>query len=379
MKPTSIQKIIFYDFCNFYYSAPILTGFVELADDYVFQVSHKVPDALYEIDLKGKEGIFKNVLLFRASFLNNEELWFCVDISDTSNLNAIHLPLLDRVSIYFKVNLDKTQMSPSYWARSFPQDTADDMENLEGKWIERRAKLRPIMPCSPLRGPLSLAQLPRLRTGREVGWKARDTLSRFRQVYNTPTIEKISRMRDAPKEYDVVFLTTHYDSAGYAAQMDFREELIRRLRENRRLHCRTGFVSNSRNYYRDPALIAKPMKLTKYLALVARGRVGIYVRGLKDCASFKLTQMLSLGLPMVGQPLKSPHHYPEGQSLLNDYLRFESPSSIVSQVEKILEQPALQEQLSKESLELFDKAMSPTVIVQKIVMDLISVNCSGNS
>ena len=57
MKPTSIQKIIFYDFCNFYYSAPILTGFVELADDYVFQVSHKVPDALYEIDLKGKEGI----------------------------------------------------------------------------------------------------------------------------------------------------------------------------------------------------------------------------------------------------------------------------------------------------------------------------------
>ena len=241
------------------------------------------------------------------------------------------------------------------------------------KGARRQATLRQAMPFCPIRSVFT-AQLPRLFPARRVGWKARATLRRFWAIYNTPTLERIAAMRRLPKKYDVVFLTTHYGSPAYKKEMDFRHEIIQRLRESPRLHRRTGFVSSGSTVLLAPSLIEKPMSLAKYLELLASGRVGVYVRRLKNCASFKLTQMLSIALSLVGQLLNSAGHLPREATWFDNYLRFETPDLIVSEVEKLIRQPAWQQKLSNANQRLFFDRMRPNTVVSKILDDLISVN-----
>ena len=75
-----------------------------------------------------------------------------------------------------------------------------------------------------------------------------DVPKRFRMITNTPLIGQIRQLRDIPKQFDVVFLSTHYDGAAYRSEMDFREELIRCLRGHPALNCRASFVSDTKGY-----------------------------------------------------------------------------------------------------------------------------------
>ena len=369
MNSMPVREIVFYDHSNFYYSSFFVAGFIDLLGTNVFRISKKIPSICREINLKGKEGIFQDVLLFSLSFSVDEKLWFCIDTSDSCELSSIHIPLLDRVSLYFKVNLAQDLLMSSHGL-----ERSIESPNIWGeKGAKRQAKLRQAMPFCPIRS-VSTAQLPRLFPARRVGWKARATLRRFWAIYNTPTLERIAAMRRLPKKYDVVFLTTHYGSPAAKKQMDFRQEIIQRLRESPRLHCRAGFVSSGSTALLGSSLIEKPMPLAKYLELLASGRVGVYVRGLKDCVSFKLTQMLSLALPIVGQSLNSPGHLLREATWLDNCLRFETPDLIVSEVEKLIRQPARQEELSNANQRLFFDRMCPKAVVSKILDDLISVN-----
>ena len=64
MNSMPVREIVFYDHSNFYYSSFFVAGFIDLLGTNVFRISKKIPSICREINLKGKEGIFQDVLLF---------------------------------------------------------------------------------------------------------------------------------------------------------------------------------------------------------------------------------------------------------------------------------------------------------------------------
>jgi len=52
----------------------MVTPVIDLLGTNVFRISEKIPSICREINLKGKEGIFQDVLLFSLSFSVDEKL-----------------------------------------------------------------------------------------------------------------------------------------------------------------------------------------------------------------------------------------------------------------------------------------------------------------
>src|SRR4030042_1557789 len=137
---SGIERITYYDFANVNYASFFLTGFSDCEEKPSFRltVSRSPPARLRERMMEGEwASIVPFVCLFKIG-LADEEFYFCIDARDSCRTApaegmGYHLPLLDEVRFYFKVNYNEDAV------------TADPLLKTHA------GKIVPVAPCFPMR------------------------------------------------------------------------------------------------------------------------------------------------------------------------------------------------------------------------------------
>lgn len=286
-------RITHFDFCDLNYSGYYREGFREAcaAAGLGFRVSRRVPSLLSG---PGMEARWRNLLYSLALFEvrgGGEAFFFCVDARDSARSGAergdgYHLPLLRSVRRYFKVNHDPGEVAGDPVLRPFADVIA------------------PASPFFAMRPRRFADALPRPFPASAAAWNAARILQRLKALRVLPRLDEVTRLRATPRRRDFHHVVRYYGQPHHAASMDFRFELMRALRPLADRGSCIGFAAP------PGALPAKyagyrvaPRPLRDHLAALASARVGVYVRGLHDCVSFKFGQFLALGLPVAGQAL----------------------------------------------------------------------------
>ena len=146
------MRIIYYDFAALAYSSFFVNGFIDNEREfgYRFSLSRRVPSIVRDNkEMQGPwTGLLASIMIFEV-VEQDRTSWFCIDGRDGSRRGVqhgegYHVPLLERVDRYFKVNY-----------------VLDDI--LADPVLEKyKAKIVPAAPFFPLRVPLTRTRLPRL-------------------------------------------------------------------------------------------------------------------------------------------------------------------------------------------------------------------------
>ena len=119
------------------------------------------------------------------------------------------------------------------------------------------------------------------------------------------SLEEIRQLRNSQKDLDIFFVVTFYNQEKHSAYNEFRYQIMKEIREDRNIRSVVGVVSHEKLPSKYAEFQVEPYSLREYLSRIAKARVAIYVRGLHDCLSFKFGQLLSLGMPIVGQRIRN--------------------------------------------------------------------------
>ena len=104
---------------------------------------------------------------------------------------------------------------------------------------------------------------------------------------------------------------------------------------------------------------------------LARARVGIYVRGTHNCISFKLGELLALGLPIVGQPIANNRKIFYADSEWSKQFRFETVDEIITEVRRLLKSPSELTKLGEMNRRIFDNQFAPKAVVADILRKVL--------
>jgi hypothetical protein len=358
---TPQPTIVHYDFASIRCSSFYITGFLANASpyNYRFILSRKLPSHLSAPVMTGEWRVFSDCLLLFRFKSAAEDCYFCIDVSD--NCRAYHLPVLNIVKYYFKVNYDL------------------DIIMCESSLSPHLHKIQPILPWFPLQTDNSLLRLPRLTPYRPMAWSYRSAIRRAIETLEIPRLETLRSLRSSGKLHDVFFLTTYYPGDFHANAMELRYKIMEQLDKQ-------GFGQSGQSVYGFASRreIPKPFSkyavnrysLSSYMSNLARSRVAIYVRGLHDCISCKFGEYLALGLPVVGQTIAN-----NRDSLLRfpyfvDQFAFDDPLDIVLEAVKMLGRSETRRELAESNARVFDTMLSPEAATADAVEGLGMRRCS---
>jgi hypothetical protein len=364
----SKNSITYYDLNDLEYSSYYLTGFYQNSElfDYEFSVSNTAPSFLFNPMMGGKWKDIFYICLFKAR-LSTEEFYFCIDTRDiyTANLETgegYHLPLLKKVRYYFKVN--------------YNIDAIKNDPNLQ----EFKNKIIPVLPCFPIKPPKLLPYLPRILPCSLIAWGMMDGLQRGRILSSLIPIKQLIQMRTIKKDLDIFFVLGFYNSEKHSTANEFRYSVMKEIQEHPEIKSLVGFISYEKTLpgkYRE--LQVKPYAYEQYLHILARARIGIYVRGLHQCFSFKFGQMLSLGMPIVGQTIYNNRKTIMSNEYFCEQFAYDDPKTIVQEAIKLLGNPEKQFRLGTSNANIFDAKFSPKAVVSDIFRYLNIDTCFRQS
>ena len=372
-----IESITYYDWAELRYMSPFLNGFEQdsKSKGYSFHVCKSQPDIMNDpvfkmsknvinrTGLKGGTRVNLNSIgLFKAR-LSGNDFYFCLDAGDHSHLEVtnegvhygFNIPLLERVRFYFKVNYNK---------KAIYENTLLD------KWTEKIFPI-PIVYAAPVQCfwkylphnfPMSL-----FSGNRSIG------IQRMKQLANLSTMGDLKKYRSSPTEFDTIFITTFYGGNGghiHRVNNEFRYELIAKLRESKTLKTLTGFASKSELPGKYEQFRINSYRLNQYYKTCSRSKVGIYVRGTSDCLSFKLGDLLQMGLPIIGQPLLNNQEFYYGHPLFNKQFSFEEPDEIIEGLNSLVENPSTINDWGHANAKFFDSNLAPLGLVSNITKTL---------
>lgn len=346
-------QITYYDFADLYYASFFLAGLDLHAENGAieFSVSKRKPDVLKPlIDGEQWQGILSSILLFKFT-CDGDAFYFCIDTRDSNTTGGtgkgFHLPLLEQVRYYFKVNYNRQAIE------------ADIV-------LARHAnKIIPMAPFFPTRLNKVSRFFPRLFSHAGVDFPG--AVRRARQLNVLSTLKDLRQLRKRPKERDVFFMVGYYD--GHDRENEFRYQIISELRSRPHIRSFVGFVErNLPDKYRE-LQIDRELPMYEYLTEIASSQVALYTRGIHDCLSFKLGQLLAMGMPMVGQPLHNNRENLMANPYFDVQFAYESPREIVDRVEQVLASPNDLELIGDSNATVFDRNYTP----EKVVGDLL--NC----
>ena len=348
------RRIVHYDFADLYYSSFFVSGFLANAGalKYRFEFSKELPP---ELAFVFENPMFlRRYLLFQAQ-LDAETFYFCIDTEDPTGVVSSgdrgRLGLLDVTKYCFKVN---------YSRRRVDSDPA---------LAPHASKILPAAPFFPVATAAMRCRVPRLTPYPPALWTHRDVLDRVKASVNTPTPRQLLALRARPKTHDVFFVSSYYSGDRAAATMDFRYEIMRALRAESGIHSICGFARDGLpRRYAD--LEVPKLPFARYLRHLAAARVGVYVRGLHECVSFKFSELLALGLPIVGQRLANDVDAVLRNGRLMDQLSFETPGEIVARIGELLERPEERAELAAENRSLFDSYLNPKAVTARLLLEL---------
>ncbi len=355
------MRIVYYDFGDLAYSSFFIKGFIDNEQEfgYRFAVSKRVPSLMRDQKMHGPwDDLLPSVLIFEV-VRRGGTFYFCIDTRDSSQRGSehgegYHLPLLDGVGRYFKVNyaLDNLLRDPV----------------LE----THRTTIFPAGPFFPVRVPVQRIRLPRWRPTRCMHWTWGDIRRRLRSLISGVRLDELTRLRATPKELDVFFVVRYYANPLHAHDNELRYDIIKAIRGNRDLKSITGLVSVDGQSL--PGKYAEYQcenyGFKSYLRQLAQSRVAIYVRGLHDCLSFKFSELLALGMPIVGQRIKNNAAQLYRNTVFAAQFAYEEPGEIVQQLTRVLADPEQLKMVGAANALTFDTKFTPQSVVSDILREL---------
>jgi len=339
-------RITYYDFSSLLYSSYYLSGFQEntSAFDYEFRVAKSAPAD----SLAGTDAAY--VLLFEAT-LPSGRFAFCIDTRDRGYTtgSAYDTTLLGKVAYYFKVNYNGDAIAADPELRPFA------------------GRIVPVLPFFPVRPAGALRYVPRLTPCRTAAWTFTDALRRMKHLRDTMPLERIRQLGDGPTELDLFFVINITGKSAHGDDDAYRHRLAREIQRRRDVIAKVGLVSRGLMPRAYSDLQVRPYALKEYLAQLSRAKVAIYVRGLHDCLSFKLGQLLALGKPIVGQRILNNRDRLMSHARFDEQFGFEEPEAIVARALELLENAEERAQLAEANRRTFDASFTPRAVVAEVL------------
>ena len=364
-----IKAIVYYDGSTLPYMSAFVSGLKQLSNDigFDFRVSKALPAFMNEmqfevarsfIDKTGfndSQGIALNCTgLFHAHLSDGSSFYFCIDASDHAEFSktadgvyyGYHIPLLENVGFYFKVNFNKKALA------SVPVPET----------LMNRIRPLPVVYPAPIADYWNYlpAGLPMGLLSKRRGF----AVQRMKDLFNLVSMGNLSRFRSAQKSLDTFFVVNYYDKA---QDNEFRLELIARLRESRGLNAVAGFASHHPLPSPYEPYRVNRYRIADYMGMLSKSRVSIYCRGVHQCLSFKLGSYLEMGQPIVGQQLRNNQEFYSTHAAIWNQFAHDEPVDIVAAVQEAIRQPAMLNELSAVNSEFFDKHLSPVGLAGRII------------
>lgn len=349
--------ITYFDFNAIAYSSYFVTGFFENRPDYdyTFEISTAIPAIVKQTCTKKKwRQILSSICVFKFQ-TGHEVFYFCIDARDSCRAdenrgNGFHLPLLERVKYYFKVNYNLPAIQE------------------DNRLSRYKEKILPILPFFGVKCPKLEHRLPRVFPSKSINWTFRDAYRRIKRRGQMPSLDQIRRLRPTPKQYDIFFVLKYYDHPAHSAHNLLRYKIMQAISETAGITSMVGFVSPKEISIKPyNALRLKTFPLMDYLRMLASSRVAIYVRGLHDCVSFKFSQLLMLGLPVVGQRLTNNPDNLMGYPFFEDQFAFDDPDRIVSRATTLIRDRDLRRKIGRSNARTFDARFTPKAVVADVL------------
>lgn len=301
------------------------------------------------------EGEWRKIPSFIGLFkweIAGGEHYFCIDMRDSSTPctgMGYHIPLLEKVRYYFKVN-----------------HNLDDINNAS-RLRSLRNKIIPAHPFFPVRVPRLLPFLPMVMPSRAMDWTVQKAWRHIRQLRSLLPLEQLTRLRDVQKDLDIFFVIRVSDQEHHHQAAKIRMEIVKELKRCSKINAKTGIVGNQdiRRKHTDLWIDQSPRRT--YLHDLSRAKLAIYVRGLHDCISFKFGELLALGKPIVGQKIVNNTDIIYSNPHFDEQFAYEDPQKIVAKAAELLAQPERLAMLGKSNAEVFDSKFAPEAAVSAII------------
>lgn len=354
-----MTRITYYDFFDLKYAGFYLKGFQENAREHGYElvVSHAEPPELRHLHMT-REWLPKNkasFILFRYEGAGGDSFLFTIDTSDINGdpaTDKYDYPLLGPSRYYFKVNYNAQFIAANpilapHAAKIFPAPVIFPVA------VARPWRFRPKL--TPLGGP---------------AWPLETTRRRMRGLMDIPSLEQYRRMRETPKDIDAFFIVAIYPVKGrehYVDLNDHRNRIVEGLNKYTRYNIFARYVAVGDQTEGLGPHFTPRLKLSEYLNLMARSRVGIYVRGTFGCLSFKFGELMALGSPVVGETLLNNNEYLYGLDHFAEQFAYDEPEAMVERVIHLLENPAQIDELRRANTNTFLNKLSPKPVVAAIL------------
>lgn len=353
-----LKRIIYYDFNNFHFSSFYLGGFISNSAKYGFKfhIAKKNPDILINSDYDSKWiSLLFSVCLFKVEF-EKAQFYFCIDTRDSNVTNpnkgnGYHLPLLQKVRYYFKVNYNQNAIDNDPLLRT------------------HAGKILPIHPFFPVNEYSVFSYIPRILPSKSVGWTIKDSLRRLKDLKDIPTMNQMRQFRFLDKEVDVFLVLSYYNERKHFEDNEYRYEIMRKIQDSSEVHSIVGFANKNPLPGKYSKLAVDRFSISNYLQLLSKSRIAVYIRGLHNCISFKFGQLLCLGMPVIGQKIINNTNNLMRYPNFNQQFVYEDPDVIVGELKRVLKDKERLNELSMANTETFEKYFMP----QTIVSDLLAI------
>lgn len=373
-----MTKITYYDFCDIGFSSYFINGLLELAPEkgFQFQVSREVPEALRCIEEEMRNQWFWR-LGSRAEYAifdyqDKENFLFCIDASDLNGditTGGIQPVLLDKCKYYFKVNFNAAAISANPALRPYAH------------------KIKPLPIVFRVTMPQRRLFLPEIFGLNRKRWPFSIIRRRLRWLLFAPKIDLYRRLRMVEKDIDVYFQTFLYPKAWnprYAELNLRRLAIIDKLKSLGGYKIQSAYVLSSEQYdqledYVDRQYINRYQQHQvsrarhyTYRNLMARSRLGIYVRGVDDCLSFKFGELMAMAKPIVGERFVNNRSQLYAYPNFDDQFAYDEPEALIKRVVYLLENPDELRYLGYTNGQTFDRQLAPKQIMTRVLEQLAS-------
>jgi len=366
----SAMSLTFYDTSSAYYASYYLKGFDDLKKirNLKVHISNALPGRLKSA-IKNPE--WQNLLFAMSLFKfrqGNREWYFCIDTHDSDSVNSIdktrgyHLPLLQCVDAYFKVN--------------YNPEVIERTPELKVS----RAKIRSIAQFFPVRPPmiLSLSRrlvLPPILFGYKPGLDhdqpyagyLADARKRLRDLRKFQSFEEIIAHRGARKDVDVFFVTSFYGKERHEAAMERRYQIMKRLACAPALNTVMGFTGFKKIPDKYADLFHRRLGRSEYLETLARARVVIYTQGMEACISSRFSLAMALGVAVAGEPLVNNPGLLTANTHLSEQFAYVDPDELADHAINLAADAGKARELGVLNAAMFDSQIAPRVTAEYIL------------
>ena len=376
MRKITVEYI---DIASLYYSSYFNHGFDQLAKNVSdtnghsvslavsLRTPHKIKPALAD---KSWQHLLFAMCLFRIQ-IGNDEFIICIDTHDASTLDiehqteGYHLPLLQSVDIYYKVNFSPEMIRQTPLLKSFVNKIKPISQFFPlrpNRWIPF---LRRIMLPTTMYGVR-----PGLRHGKPYVGHLHHAMERLRHLKNFQTFQSVLSTRKLKKDIDVFFVTSFRQHPKHAKVMESRYRLMKELMEQHGLNVIAGFTSFSKlpARYRDAQTARLNQK--EYLDKISRSRIVIYTQGIANCISSKFSLFIAYGCVAVGEPIINNPEMSDMFPHLKEQFFSKSPYEIRDRVIELTRNEETQKDLALLNIRLFHEYLSPEKTAQRILNDI---------